>query len=35
VPAGETVFVGNAPSDEEAARAAGVRYEWAWDFFGW
>lgn len=33
--AGETVFIGNAPSDEKAARAAGVRFEWAWDFFGW
>jgi D-glycero-D-manno-heptose 1,7-bisphosphate phosphatase len=32
---GETLFVGNAPSDEEAARAAGVRFAWAWDFFGW
>ncbi|HEX8391930.1 MAG TPA: HAD-IIIA family hydrolase [Longimicrobium sp.] len=33
--ADETLFVGNAPSDKEAARAAGVRFAWAWDFFGW
>lgn len=31
----ETLFVGNAPSDAEAARRAGVRFAWAWDFFGW
>lgn len=35
VGADETLFVGNAPSDEEAARRAGVRFAWAWDFFGW
>jgi histidinol-phosphate phosphatase family protein len=29
----ETLFVGNAPTDEEAARRAGVRFAWAWDFF--
>lgn len=30
-----TVFVGNAFSDEEAARRAGVKYEWAHEFFKW
>lgn len=35
VSAARTIFIGNAPSDEEAARAAGVRFAWAWDFFGW
>jgi phosphoglycolate phosphatase-like HAD superfamily hydrolase len=29
----ETLFVGNAPSDEEAARRAGVGFAWSWDFF--
>jgi D-glycero-D-manno-heptose 1,7-bisphosphate phosphatase len=31
----ETLFVGNAPSDAEAARRAGARFAWAHDFFGW
>lgn len=31
----ETLFVGNAPSDQEAARRAGVEFARAWDFFGW
>lgn len=30
-----TLFVGNAASDEAAARRAGVRFAWAWDVFGW
>ena len=34
VSAAETLFVGNAPSDQEAARRAGVGFAWAWDFFG-
>jgi len=32
--AGETLFVGNAESDAAAARAAGVEFAWAWEFFG-
>ena len=31
----ETVFVGDLDRDREAARRAGVRFTWAWDFFGW
>jgi D-glycero-D-manno-heptose 1,7-bisphosphate phosphatase len=31
----DTLFVGNAESDREAARRAGVRFAWAWDVFGW
>jgi D-glycero-D-manno-heptose 1,7-bisphosphate phosphatase len=29
----DTLFVGNAPCDEEAARRAGIPFAWAWDFF--
>ncbi len=32
---GRTLFVGNASSDREAARRAGVHFAWAWDVFGW
>jgi D-glycero-D-manno-heptose 1,7-bisphosphate phosphatase len=28
----ETLFVGNAPTDREAARRAGIAFCWAWDF---
>ncbi|MFZ5659339.1 MAG: HAD-IIIA family hydrolase [Pseudomonadota bacterium] len=31
----ETLFVGDAQTDAEAARAAGMGFVWAWDFFGW
>jgi D-glycero-D-manno-heptose 1,7-bisphosphate phosphatase len=31
---GETLFVGDAELDREAARRAGVSFAWAWDFFG-
>jgi len=31
----ETLFVGDAECDREAARRAGVAFCWAWDFFGW
>ena len=31
----ETLFVGDMDKDEEAARRAGTRFEWAQDFFGW
>jgi D-glycero-D-manno-heptose 1,7-bisphosphate phosphatase len=31
----ETLFVGDMDRDEEAARRAGARFMWAWDFFGW
>ena len=30
-----TLFVGDAPTDREAALAAGVRFAWAREFFGW
>lgn len=30
-----TLFVGDAASDREAARRAGVRFAWAWDLFPW
>ena len=30
----DTLFVGDQPCDEAAAEAAGVRFEWAEDFFG-
>lgn len=33
VGAGETVFVGNAETDREAAARAGVGFAWAWEFF--
>jgi D-glycero-D-manno-heptose 1,7-bisphosphate phosphatase len=32
---GETLFVGDLDIDREAAARAGVRFTWAWDFFGW
>ena len=35
VPPGETLFVGNAPTDHEAARRAGTRFAWARAFFAW
>ncbi len=35
VPAGKTLFVGDHAVDAEAARRAGVRFQWAQDFFGW
>jgi D-glycero-D-manno-heptose 1,7-bisphosphate phosphatase len=31
----ETLFVGDAATDAEAARRAGVAFTWAADFFGW
>jgi phosphoglycolate phosphatase-like HAD superfamily hydrolase len=31
----ETLFVGDMATDEEAARAAGCRFRWAHEFFGW
>jgi D-glycero-D-manno-heptose 1,7-bisphosphate phosphatase len=31
----ETLFVGDADRDAGAAERAGVRFAWAWDFFGW
>jgi D-glycero-D-manno-heptose 1,7-bisphosphate phosphatase len=30
----EALFVGDAPCDAEAAARAGMRFAWAWDFFG-
>lgn len=30
----ETLFVGDRPEDEEAARRAGVDFQWAKDYFG-
>ncbi len=30
----ETVYVGDMESDRQAAEAAGVRFAWAWEFFG-
>jgi len=33
VAAEETLFVGNSPSDREAAERAGVRFAWSWEFF--
>lgn len=29
-----TLFIGDLPTDEEAARNAGCSFAWAWDFFG-
>ncbi len=29
-----TLFVGDLESDEQAARNAGVDFQWAWEFFG-
>jgi D-glycero-D-manno-heptose 1,7-bisphosphate phosphatase len=34
VPPVRTLFVGDAPTDQEAALRAGVSFRWAWDFFG-
>lgn len=34
VPPERALFVGDAPTDEEAAARAGVGFRWAWDFFG-
>lgn len=31
----DALFVGDAPTDREAAEGAGVRFAWARDFFGW
>lgn len=31
----QTLFVGDAETDREAARRAGISFVWAWDFFGW
>lgn len=33
VPLSRVVFVGDRPEDEQAAQAAGVRFEWADEFF--
>lgn len=30
-----SLMVGDRPEDESCARAAGVPFRWAWDFFGW
>lgn len=35
VSAASTLFVGDLPTDQQAAIAAGVPFEWAWDFFGY
>jgi D-glycero-D-manno-heptose 1,7-bisphosphate phosphatase len=35
VSADQTLFVGDAEEDLEAARRAGVDFRWAWEFFGW
>jgi D-glycero-D-manno-heptose 1,7-bisphosphate phosphatase len=35
VPAAQAMFIGDAPSDREAARRAGIRFRPARDFFGW
>lgn len=32
VRAADTVFIGDRPEDEGAAKAAGVTFNWAWDF---
>ncbi len=32
---GETLYVGDMDRDEGAARAAGTRFMWAHEFFGW
>ena len=31
----ETLYVGDMETDEQAARAAGCRFQWAHEFFGW
>lgn len=33
--ADETLYVGDMETDERAARAAGCRFRWAHEFFGW
>jgi D-glycero-D-manno-heptose 1,7-bisphosphate phosphatase len=35
VPLSGVLFVGDRPEDEQAAKAAGVDFMWAKDFFGW
>lgn len=30
-----SLFIGDRPEDEECARSAGIRFQWAKDFFGW
>lgn len=35
IPAHEALFVGNAPTDQEAARRAGASFAFANDFFRW
>lgn len=30
-----SIMVGDRPEDEGCARAAGVTFQWAWQFFGW
>lgn len=32
---GSTLYVGDLDSDSLAARAAGCRFQWAWEFFDW
>lgn len=34
VEAEDTLFVGDRDEDEKAAKAAGVAFQWAWQFFG-
>jgi len=29
-----TTFIGDRPEDQQAAEAAGVKFVWAWEFFG-
>lgn len=31
----ESLFVGDRPEDEACAMAAGIKFQWAWEFFGW
>lgn len=31
----QSLMVGDRPEDEACARAAGVPFQWAWQFFGW
>lgn len=33
-PPDETLYVGDMESDRQTAEAAGVRFAWAWEFFG-
>lgn len=30
-----TLFVGDSDTDHQAAKAAGIDFAWAWDFFDW